>query len=597
MTEKQIAQKLVKAAPSLTAEELDRINGTFRAFIFRRSKTRELWTTCCGRHEVIPKYDYGEGVAEILFAQHHTESEFAPSAWGPGMTRIKRDSELHIIHHCPYCGKGVFVKELGRTGKRDNLAEYKDIAIIRWFRGALWVRAYWTNKKYGDRNLTAKPAYTLGKVYRFKPGEAACAYDSWMSQYSLDNITRITEKPKELPLRIYEPFSDNNRSNGDYILFGCDEVKKSPFKYCKFDEYCNNHNAEMRFLTLCCILPRQVEMLMKTGMSEVITDLIFRKKWNAAAFKWEEEDPLTSFDLDRNEMKAYLETKKNADTLAQYKQFRRKGIKCEVADLDKIYEISTYKAKDIVRDLKNWKVEPARWLAYIDKAHKSVNAKAKSGACGRYGPRMLGKSEIVQYWLDYLHAAEKLGYDLKNPLVQMPRDLYEKHDEATGVVNAMLEAERKKEAARQKRKQRAADKKAAEEVKKRVKKYEFCYGGFITSIPLTYDEVITEGKKLKHCVGGYAERHMRGVLTIVFLRKESAPDKPLVTIEMNGKTMVQLHGYDNDKKAKMLPEEKYKDFLDPWLTWINAGSKRDEDGNPVLPKSRKSKNNELAQAS
>lgn len=49
----KMEEKLRRLAPVLTDKELQEINGLFTAYTFRRSKTRELWTTCCGKHKVI----------------------------------------------------------------------------------------------------------------------------------------------------------------------------------------------------------------------------------------------------------------------------------------------------------------------------------------------------------------------------------------------------------------------------------------------------------------------------------------------------------------------------------------------------------------
>ena len=43
-------------------------------------------------------------------------------------------------------------------------------------------------------------------------------------------------------------------------------------------------------------------------------------------------------------------------------------------------------------------------------------------------------------------------------------------------------------------------------------------------------EIEDEGRILSHCVGGYAERHAMGKLSIMFLRKVSEPDKPYYTV-------------------------------------------------------------------
>jgi len=120
------------------------------------------------------------------------------------------------------------------------------------------------------------------------------------------------------------------------------------------------------------------------------------------------------------------------------------------------------------------------------------------------------------------------------------------------------------------------------------------------SFELTEDdaaEIAEEGKKLKHCVGGYAERHILGKLAILFLRDAANPEKPLVTIEMSGKKLIQLHGYNNDRNEKVEPRVKYAEILDVWLEWVSAGSKRNKSGKPKIPKVEKAPQAEFAVAS
>ena len=102
-----------------------------------------------------------------------------------------------------------------------------------------------------------------------------------------------------------------------------------------------------------------------------------------------------------------------------------------------------------------------------------------------------------------------------------------------------------------------------------------------------------EGKALKHCVGGYAARHMTGATTILFLRRRDRPHTPLATIEMNGNRIVQVHGYRNEiepcaeNPERVSARELYKNVLDPWLKWLKGGSKREKDGRLKLPKNKR----------
>ena len=65
--------------------------------------------------------------------------------------------------------------------------------------------------------------------------------------------------------------------------------------------------------------------------------------------------------------------------------------------------------------------------------------------------------------------------------------------------------------------------------------------------------------------------------------------RPLVTIEMHGNHLQQIHGYRNEREScpenpeREDPTVRYAAILDPWLSWVKNGSKRDKDGAPILP--------------
>lgn len=74
----------------------------------------------------------------------------------------------------------------------------------------------------------------------------------------------------------------------------------------------------------------------------------------------------------------------------------------------------------------------------------------------------------------------------------------------------------------------------------------------------------------------------KGVVTILFLRKVREPNTPYVTIEMDGNQIRQIHGYGNERSGEESPRKVHKDFLDTWLAWLKAGSRRDKVWKPVL---------------
>ena len=567
MKEAEQAKKLAKAAPSLSAKELAEINDKYTAYIFRDRKRREVWTTCCGCHEIIPKQEHTDAQHAVMVAEHQGEekqfSHYCNAAYVP--PRKQRESTP-----CPFCGKDAYVKELGRTGKRDNLAAYKRIVVFRWYKGALWALAYYTSKLYGNADmLTAQPNWDLHRVYRFKPWEALCANSGYGEFRSMN---KLTERPKKLPFSFYEPFSDNSSEGSGYTIISGDEINKSPFRYCRHDDFFKHSSSYMRFLAVCCIYPSQVEMLMKAGMWEAVKDLVEGRKWNAAAFKWDEPNPLASFQLNKNEMKKYLASDKSLEALVYYKQFRRQKIKCEIAEIEEAARKAPYtKTQEIMKRLKAHKIEPGRWNSYMAKETAAVIKNEKRNLTAT---RNLS---LGQLWIDYIDAAEALGYDLTNPLMQMPKGIRKKHDAAVVAAAPVITA-RRAEFLSEKEKERS---------KQAATRYAFALDQYIIRAPVDVGEIVAEGKILKHCVGGYAERHMKSKLTILFLRSAAEPHMPLVTIEMNGDNLVQIHGLKNDKNSKIKPREKYAVILDPWLEWVQAGSKRDDNGNPVPVRKRR----------
>ena len=142
-------------------------------------------------------------------------------------------------------------------------------------------------------------------------------------------------------------------------------------------------------------------------------------------------------------------------------------------------------------------------------------------------------------------------------------------------------------------------KRRAASLKERRLKYEFELDGLKIVLPVTAAAIRREGKSLQHCVGGYAERHLLGVTTILFLRRSDRPNKPYITIEMDGNQIRQIHGFRNEAVAcaanpdRVSPRVLHGAFLDVWLRWLKAGSRRNKDGTPKLPRRKKERSAEL----
>lgn len=97
-------------------------------------------------------------------------------------------------------------------------------------------------------------------------------------------------------------------------------------------------------------------------------------------------------------------------------------------------------------------------------------------------------------------------------------------------------------------------------------------GDLCIILPKSYAELVQEGNVLRHCVGGYGDRHIKGRDTIFFVRRYRRPERNYYTLDINMTDKphrVQLHGYGNERHginkqySHKIPK-KVLDFCDRW---------------------------------
>lgn len=139
---------------------------------------------------------------------------------------------------------------------------------------------------------------------------------------------------------------------------------------------------------------------------------------------------------------------------------------------------------------------------------------------------------------DYINYCEELEYDLKNEFILFPKALKEAHDIVYKRVLALRERKRKKY-------RKELDAKSGNHFAELQERYGWEYLGYVVIAPSSLFEIIKEGQKLHHCVGGSAERAAEGKTTILFLRKKDTPDVPFYTIEVGRDQVTQCRGRNN----------------------------------------------------
>ena len=578
-----------RLAPKPTPQEAEEVNGLFRHFLFKRVGRGEIWTTCCRRHTIIKPDTDNADELRVLHAPHTPEP------------RNSRDHSPTVLRRskCPYCGAKVTVKELRYSGGRANLWSFRRAVILRQWRGALWATAWDCKKNYsrsdmsGNPVLTELPEMTLLGVYRFAPGRAEQATRQWWCGGAPMNYLRQTAVGKSNGRkggmwRIHAPYTYCAELGGSYDVIGMAELGKGFLRWCGLDKLHLASDDFIELLTAACFYPRQIEWLVKLGLGEAVEDLVGRGVKNAALIRWEAEKPKDFLRCTRQEALDVTEDKsihRPLDVLKLYVLQKDKPAKMTLESAAFFTEACRGELqRQILNLLVQHGIHAEKMMRYLQQAG-AVAAEEKG--------RPVSDSEIVRLYMDYLDAARNCGMDVENPVIFMPRNLIEKHDRVTAAWSAIQRQRRK--AARAE-----ADRKAAEAYRKRLhtlhEKYLFWTDDFLIRAPVNADEIVDEGKALKHCVGGYADRHLSGATTILFLRRRDKPGVPLATIEMNGNRIMQVHGYRNemekcDENPERMPARQlYAGILDQWLKWLKGGSKRDKDGRPKLSKKKNRRN-------
>lgn len=565
------AEKLVRLAPKLTEREKKQINARFQTYIFRRSKTREVWTTCCGVHKRLDSAATDREYV-LLTAPHTPAPEFS---WG----RDKNAPNSLARVECPWCGARAAVKEIRYTGSRKNLWEFRRVLVLRQWRGSLWACAYDCTKSYACVECsTDGPDIKLLRIYRFRQGKAECAgrdgywYDNGPIRYY--HCQTAPGKGKKL-WTTERPFGWCNEYGLGYETIGMEEIGKSAFRYCGAEKL-GLSDEVTRTLTACCIYPRQIEFLMKCGMEDAVRDLVAHGRKNAAAIHWDAETPAEFLGVKLRELRWLQEAGKcsweRVEALGLYR--RQKG-KSALADCLRLAQIGMdgNKEKMLLKRMREHGVSIGKLLRYMNK-HCLEKRTIRSA---------------LDAYVDYLVAAEGVGLDLNNPIFLMPRDFEKKHDQVTAAWSKVREERRREADVKRRKEQQAKFRKRLQGLSVR---YTYTDGELLIRPAASAEEIVREGKLLHHCVGGYADRHISGATTILFLRRRSAPGKPLCTIEVRGNSIVQIHGWDDERTAcednpeRRSPRELYREFLEEWTAWMKAGSPRDKAGRPKIKKKK-----------
>ena len=495
-----------------------------------------------------------------------------------GRFQLYKDEDPGFFRHghgdcieCPVCGNPVQLVSLGKMRSFATLEQTVRITLCRTLEdGALLLTSGWATKTYCYDDLRPDPVFNEKVRTVFLPGKRM----QWGKYRTWDGWRYKSAGWYPEP-KVKEPFAPYMySSDGSYYLIGTENIYNSALKYSQIQYWYHDETKVdiddqrdpvryiLYYLSAYTEYP-VMEMAVKLHLTDAVTDLVRIGRKNNRYLNWRAKNIAQFLRLSKQDAKTYLQHSTNLDTLKAFREAQKQGHVKGMAGFAKLSE-SVGGADNIPLLANNCSLAGCS-------LEQGVHYIAKHFSIPRFG-------HALRLWRDYLDMAAALNYDMTRLDVTMPKQLQARHDDAAATIKVAAEMESKK---------------AYKSRKDNLEKlYSFSYNGMSIVVPESAQDIVNEGRTLKHCVGGYAARHINGKVDILFLRRSRKPDTPFITIEMIPRkspadkvSMVQIHGYKNESycSGRVSPEDKYGWFLDIWFEWLRHGSKRSKDGKPVLP--------------
>lgn len=376
--------------------------------------------------------------------------------------------------------------------------------------------------RYGRDKLWEREAVLPG-CYRY--------YYTWSNWKVRTQVTEPVFRNQSFG-RMYEPA---------YSLINTAAINNTCMRYCALDMI-SDRISPMRYLIYYRKHPG-IERFVKLGMNDIVSQAL--SPCSTIEINYKETEPHKMLGLSRE---MFQVVRSGQIDLRSIKSLLEHFQKLSV-DKYAIYHAiirNRYSTLDSVCELTH--TVPEQLLKYLIRQRN------------KYGEYI-----DIGYYDDYISICREIGYNLTDSIVLFPRDITAAHDRVVSARAAIIaEKERRKNIERDKQLQA---------LQKQRKALEFRFGRHIAILPQSCEEIVQEGAALHHCVAGYAERHAKGALTIMFLRREDKPAEPYYTIEVSDDfEIVQCRGlYNNVERHGGEPKpQEIKDFEEAYQRYLNS---------------------------
>ncbi len=473
---------------------------------------------------------------------------------------------------CPSCRCELPVYHQWRM---DMSQMNRSVSISVWAKskvepGAVVMRRIEIDRYYGnDADHVVKDEYTEAERYLFRMGQKAVRQNclaNWWDPKKKKTVwgKRFVKSIADRALR-QSNFAWTDYIGGHYSMAVgslLDAIQDTPYQYLfRGGEVYLNHYTDyvyrtdyplltVGFMNLYSLHP-WIELLIKNGMENIVVDHI-RGNGCKGAICWGARTIKSAVKrFTKQDLKDVMEYNKNLprgrgrinetdlQVLAEYREKAFPKLTLTSAVIIAREGLGTFERMLINADILH--VSAEKVLAYCIKQNS-------------------GKGHAMGDWLDYLGDARRIGLDLTQERNIFPKDLVRMHAN----ISRQIEYQHDK----------ALKEKLEETLAVRNKLFSWKGKKYFIRPAESTDELIAEGQALHHCVGGYAKKHAMGETTILFVRENENPNKPLYTMEVQsigkyGWKIEQIRGNMN-----AAPPEEVLITVEQFMEQVNAKVKK-----------------------
>jgi hypothetical protein len=437
------------------------------------------------------------------------------------------------LGYCTNCGHPVEFRQMNRG--RQSYYVTGNFAIFEGAGDLMRIKCIKAYQRFSSDTSEMEPEigwYTVTQ-YELRPGQAIQYKAVW-------NKGKYEWKRKKTGCT--EPnfniggfgYADRN-----YTLINQEAVDHSFLKYL----FKGEHYDYIYITWLCCYAQHpQLEYLLHGGFEYLARNYVEARvpeygKFVTMRYNWRSNDLKKMLRLDRQEIKFLA--KEQGRYYDSYIKFRRDFFKGRnTAETLKYFE-NFHSSTKYIREVED--------MTGIARKKIMDYALRKQNSQGTYF--------FITLYKDYIEQCIELERDMSTDVVTMPKDMFAAHDRTTEMLRTI-------------RSEKVKVQLAESDAHRRDLEVTDMELGLILRLPYDTEEIVAEGEKLSHCVGGYADRHAAGKLAILFLRTVGHPGTPYYTMEVsNDLQIVQCRGYRNNSAGNPKTEEiieferRYEEYL------------------------------------